>query len=591
MVLRGVFDMFRPTHRSPLRSRWIAIAVIAATIAIPLSQVSAQNQATPESHRGAATSQSLIYSGLENGTIDYATSLVYRAYALFGDPRLPSAFSGDVPADEDLTFFGEVTRFWNELPKEAQNQLTPFIARPNDSRSVFYRPGGTAADPGSATPPDATPRYASGDCQDGWVSRDSTVHPFKIWMHCDGDYDADLDSAIEMVEVFWTKETDLMGSPIPDAGTERQGGDDRIDFYFVDSETDSAPRPGSDGIPKTAMAYATADEPVVGTGSSAFVVGRRPTIGQTQLALTLAHEFFHVLQYAHNWEIGFGFKGSPYSSDFDILTFAEMWFVEASADWMKSYIYRDILSPEEMQAYFHFRFEEYFQDSDLPLTFSPNQDSPKIMHIYAASVYFLFLEQELGPQAIATFWKEIETLKVDDFDGTTVVLDSILPFKEHFRDFTVRNFNIVLEPGDPTKPHYSDLDKTFPSDKAPVPSFAKGENGRLPVDGDPKVYQTTVPALAAHYYFFTPDSKAAQFTMDFSCLAPNDGVDIDLVVKVKNGNWERRQFPAGSPITFCRAIADQNVETVYAVVTNHNMFDDQAVRGSFSAQAISGACS
>ena len=72
-----------------------------------------------------------------------------------------------------------------------------------------------------------------------------------------------------------------------------------------------------------------------------IIVARRPNIGEPDLILTMAHEFFHTLQQAHNWEIAFGFKGTPYSADFDTLTFSEFWFVEATATWVESYLYRD----------------------------------------------------------------------------------------------------------------------------------------------------------------------------------------------------------------------------------------------------------
>src|SRR5262249_16186261 len=159
---------------------------------------------------------------------------------------------------------------------------------------------------------------------------DSPKFPYKLWMHCTGNYDADFDSAIKIIDGFWRREVALMGPPIPDLGTADYGGDTRIDFYFVDDEADLAPRHDGVSIPSAAAAFARADQPVVGNGSSAFVVARRPYIGNPFLSLTLAHEFFHVLQYAVNWKIGFGFQGTPYTSDFDILTLVEVWFVEAS---------------------------------------------------------------------------------------------------------------------------------------------------------------------------------------------------------------------------------------------------------------------
>jgi hypothetical protein len=587
LVLKECFLMMQTRGPGWRARRWMAIAAVLFLALSPILSTSARQEAGREP--APTTAQVLISDALASNTIDYGTSLLYRAYALFGDPRLPEAYFGSGSAGEDRLFFGEVRAFWDDLPEETQHALTPFVARPNDTRSLFYKPGGTAATPGAAAAPDAQPAFANGNCQDDWIAKDSDDHPFKVWMHCDGNYEEDLDSAIEMIEVFWEKETTLMGPPILDAGTEAQGGDDRIDFYFVDGENDRTPRPGVIGITEFAMAYASSDLPVVGYGSSAFVVGRRATIGEPYLALTLAHEFLHVLQYAHNWQIAFGFKGTPYSSDFDVLTFAEQWFVEASADWMKSYIYRDIYDAQILQTYLWYRFTSFFQGADVPLTWTTRQESEAFLHIYAASVYFLFMEQELGPEAIAEFWDSVGPVAVDDFDTPTLILNEILPFDEHFRDFTVRNLNLKLD-GDPIDPLYESVDSSFPTNTAPPLNFKKGQNGRLKPQADPFVYEDTIPNLSAHYFYFTPSSTAEEITLDFSGLLPNDSVDIDLIVQIDGGDWERRQYDPSEPINFCRANAEDNVTAFYAVVTNHAMFDTETVKGSFSATVSDESC-
>ncbi|MEA2528191.1 MAG: hypothetical protein QOF73_5418 [Thermomicrobiales bacterium] len=574
--------------------RLIALLIVAATLAAPLSQVTASNggATAAEANPREMFAQTLIEARLRTGEIDYPTSLLYRAYALFGDPRLPADLAGSGSAGEDSRLFREIPRQWNYLPKETQDLLTPFVARPTDPSSRFFRPGGTSADAGAVAESAANAALADEECQDGWISRNGPQHPYKLWMHCTGDYDGDFETAIEIIDYFWEREVELMGEPIPDLGTPNEGGDDRIDFYFVDDEADRAPRRGGIGIPESAAAFAAAEEPVVGKGSSAFVVARRPSIGDPRLSLTLAHEFFHVLQYAHNWEIGFGFQGTPYSADFDILSLVELWFVEATADWMKSYIYRDSMSPEVMEAYLHSRFTQAFQGVDLSLTFSASQDDPRISHIYAAYVYFLFMEQELGAQAVADFWKALADVEPDDFDRTTEILDEMLPFNEHFREFAVRNLNLDLQPGDPISPSYQDVDPTFPT-IGPDLNFARGRNGRLPLQSfgeDPQAFDAAILSLTAHYYYFTPAADSTQVTLDFSGLEPNDAIDVDIIAKIADGDWERRQLTTDGPVTFCREVPEDNVEKFYLVISNHDLSSVMTVGGSFTAGAYDGAC-
>jgi hypothetical protein len=570
--------------------RVVAILFAATLLAGPVSHASARTgastMATAPRASIALSSRTLIEARLLSGAIDYPTSLVYRAYALFGDPRLPADLAGSGATVEDDGLFREIPYTWDKLPRKTQDLLTPFIVRPTDPRSRFFSSRSLAADAPAAS------AQNDGECQDGWISRDSGKFPYKLWMHCTGDYDRDFDEAIGIIDGFWEREVALMGEPLPDGGSADQGGDTRIDIYFVDDESDLAPRRGGISIDPSAAAFATADEPVVGTASSAFVVARRPFIGKPQLSLTLAHEFFHVLQYAQNWEIGFGFQGTPYSADFDILSLVEVWFVEASADWMKSYIYRDTMPAEVMQTYLHYRFTEYFQGVDLPLTFSTTQADPLLTHEYASYVYFLFMEQELGPQAVADFWKALRDVKPDDFDRMTKILDSLLPFKDHFRDFAVRNFNLDLKPGNPISPRYQDIDPTFPI-LGPELNFAKGVNGRLPLlnPGDaPKAYDESLNYLTAHYYYFSPAADATAVTFDFSGLAPNDVVDVDAIVKIKDGGWERRQLATDGPVTFCRDVPEDSVENLYLVVSNHDWHTSTTVTGTFTAGAYDEAC-
>ncbi len=93
----------------------------------------------------AESSQALIAEALAYGDIDYPTSLLDRAYALFWDRRLPPRYIGAGSNGEDLGFFEEVKAVWDELTPQAQDSLEPFLVRPDDPVSVFgpAAPAGT----------------------------------------------------------------------------------------------------------------------------------------------------------------------------------------------------------------------------------------------------------------------------------------------------------------------------------------------------------------------------------------------------------------------------------------------------------------
>ncbi len=487
--------------------------------------------------------------------------------------------------------FGQVKYTWSQLSPETQELLTPFIVRPTDSRSILYK---SLADGPRVIPEAAAPAtQATGDCSDNWVSRDSAANPFKVWTHCTGDYEEDLAEAIRITDDFWEREIAFMGPPILDTGSPEQGGDTRIDIYFVDDEADRVPRHGGDYISEDALAHAMPDDPIDGRKSSGYIVARRPNIGDPKLVLTMAHEFFHVLQQSHNWEIAFGFKETPYNADFDTLSFSEFWFVEATADWVISHLYRDTIDFETMFVGLHSVFVSGFQGYDVPLYFSPPQWSARFIHIYGAYVYFLFLEQEVGAEAIAQMWKDLENVDPDDFDRTLQIINDILPFAENFREFTVRNLNMDLLPGDPISPSYRDFDRTFPEGFAPPTHVGDSPTSRVelaPGRSAPWVFDDPIPSLSAHYFNMNVLSPITRVTFDFTGLTHLDAVDVDLITKVRQQGWERRKLDPSQPITFCREIDADALSIFYLVVTNHDMEEANSVRGSFSVSADTEPC-
>ena len=117
-----------PIHQTLL------ILFLASLVLVPGSRARAQ-QARVE---GGLSAQTVIFEQLDQRLIDYDTSLVYRACALFDDSRLPADLASSRSLGEDHAFFAEARRFWPQLPEETQDLLTPFVARPADSRRRFF---------------------------------------------------------------------------------------------------------------------------------------------------------------------------------------------------------------------------------------------------------------------------------------------------------------------------------------------------------------------------------------------------------------------------------------------------------------------
>lgn len=576
----------------------LAIVLVMSMVfqaAAGLSLPASAQEGAPSSDK--ESTQEVIVREFEEGEIDYATSLLYRAYAMFGDQRLPESYATDTVLAEDHGLFLEIHRNWDLLPENVQDELTPFIVRPTDPRSIFasiVTPASEAASVESGSSPEA---LQQDQCADGWAWGESDLHPdeFRVWIPCTRDYERDLQRAIEVIEEFWQIEIDLMGPPIPDTGGPASGDSEALDFYIVETEADLVPRDTEYRSPlgEWALAVAVPTEPYKDRASSGFMVARRSRLDDPGISLDLSHEFFHILSYAHNVDIAFGYRSRPFGT-FDLLEFREYWFVEASAVWAENYIYRDRIDPVTMNREVHTRFINYFQSAGMSLHETPSRGSPDFGHIYAAYIYFLFLEQELGPQAVADVWTAMREVPQDDWDGAMAVIDAALPFETHIRDFYVRNLNLDLQPGDPISPSYTDLDPTFPEGIPPAMTVGEGDDAHLlpqAAGETPRAIPLDIPSLSASYFYFEPQDGVGQITLDLTGATPQDALDIDLIVQLSDGSWERWQPAAGEPTVICQSDPQESVAGFYMVLTNHDVDLGTRVTGDMLISSPTAPCS
>jgi hypothetical protein len=446
-------------------------------------------------------------------------------------------------------------------------------------------------------------RDAEPDCDDGWASLASEEFPgkFRVWTTCTGEYEDDLEEALEIIESFWGPMTGFMGiEPIPDDGSERAGGDTAIDFYAV-NPGENVPSRGLSAPDMGIAAYAApqpSDEAESSVSSSSAVVLRRAYMGDPFLYFVLVHEFFHVLQQARNWELAFNWATRPDDDpDWDTLVNAEHWWTEAGAEWAAFHFTRDIAEQDATRRSEHRNQFKFFLDTspDISLHAPQQQDEPGWQFMYSTYIWFYFMEQEIGLEAIAEIWEEFAGLGPNDTEEAMAIIDAELPFEVHFRDFAVRNLNLELEPGDPIDPSYDNLDPEFPT-LALSPPLIVGEDDEdaaLPIlaaDDEPRLFADRIRSLTAHYYRFEPDPRGGQLLLDFSGLAPASALDIDVLLKIEDGEWERRRLAAGGAATFCLSDPSEEVEELYLILSNHDRDLYSIVEGEFTAKVIGEHC-
>ena len=542
---------------------------------------------------GQRSSQALIEAALAAGRIDLGTSLVYRAYALYGDDRLPPEFAGSGSEEEDNQLLTDINDNAGSLSTAILDQLLPYTVRPSDPRSfASVRFGLTSqaalkvTSQAQANAPAPFPETCTlGKAE--WITKHATK-PARVWVLCPGDVrntgaEDDLARMIAMIDTIYPAMTALMGPPIEDttqAGTVSPDG--ATDIYVIPAGAIRI-RSGVDEAAVQGVRGVTFDvPPYAGTTSSSYIQMPEWRVRQPDFQLTLIHEFFHVLQNTRNY-------------------ITRNWFSEASATWASFYFNRTIpVRPAENTGLHLERFAGgpaetatatgsahgaygfQYREGGLLDTAGYAQ--------YDSYLWPLFMEQRANASAIAQTWKQ--------FDGVTTetalndVLNSVVPFATDFRRFALRNLNIKFLPGDPLprEQRYVGIDPAFP-DGPPVPHYAKYLNMTSTTDQELPLDAPLKPLAAGYYEIDVPnDPEIKQVRFDLQALQ-KDGLDVDALVKI-NGTWESvpRDLNGKSELRFCVYRPEEKLERIWFIFSNHQRVAGQDIPVTFKATALKTAC-
>jgi hypothetical protein len=554
---------------------------------------------TVNAHR--ATAQENIASALKAGTLDYGTSLLYRAYALLGDKRLPSEIQGSGSAEEDNGLFEEIRKNMGSLSADQQAQLQPFLVRPADPASVWNATAvATLATPATklkmlplkATAADAPPISAcpaeSGSPQK-WISKRSASRPVRVWAQCKGElaYDAGsqtlLDETLAVLDKIYGPMTALMGEPILD----QEGGDNAIDFYILDTGSYVFRR--NDNFDAQGLGSTYSDFPEVNNGASAFVTLPRFLAYIQRFHTTVIHEFFHVLQKRHNHQ--FSHRQVANASN----VYEQHWFGEASAVWASAHFDRTLAPWSDGRSAYsdaHQRFVLRFQVSTEGL----NAPQPE-PHTYSAYIWPYFVEQEKnGPAFMGQIWAGLET--VTTFEQADDVIDASYAFADNFKTFALRNLNNEFAPSDPlprAKRYVNQDPEQFPDGVAPT--FVTGE-APIELVADQEFRQSLdIENLSARYLRLTAGGTVRKVEFDFTGLQPQDLTDVQALIRTTDG-WVAQAFDYSTTntVTFCftegptTATRNGSFVEMILVVSNHAKREGNKVTGALVAKPQSKSC-
>jgi len=501
-----------------------------------------------------ASSQALIQADLDAGLIDYGTSLIYRAWTLFWDSRLPARYDGAGSSGEDLSLFSEIKAALPHLPPDQQAELQGWVARPTDPRSPFG-PAAAAFQARAAQAPDTSVKCTT---PNAWYHLDSpndnTGSGFRAWICAARQADANpilgpvLTDLTGIAQLFTKPEPAGMGPPVPDTLSPDNGGNGKIDVYLL-APNECRDRNGRClPIPGNALAAAPPDGPigqVVGfpaRSSSGYMI---VDVNATDTEV-LAHEFFHILQFAHT--VG-GLQG-------EFGNLASSWYVEASAKWAEWHPNLRELSKDNL-------YDQFvgFQESNLSLL-----EHSFLDHQYESWIWPLFQELKAGgATAVYQSWASAES--ASDPAGIDAAVNSHLSFADSFRDFSVWN----LQPGDyfPTLGDTgleNDRWRSRIDDFPTAPHIHSTQELAL----GPHSVVATVSVLAAQDdRFLMTDGHVRQVTIDLSPLRNAGSANLDLVGRLADTHRWRRVKADSSTYTFCRDFPDEDFSAFYVVLSNH----------------------
>lgn len=525
------------------------------------------------------TSQDLIEKALAAGTIDYPTSLEYRVWALFNAPELPDAYDGAGNAGEDTSLFIELSRVQGQLPAAIAAAIAPYLVRPNDPLSMYSIPPASmfaAGDPPPVgCPPDAsnnpdwrpyaTTNFVTWSCGGGVSGTDDLATARMIT--------GDLAEEVYAVLVPKLKEIKPDNLPVGPART------DRTDIYVL-TPNQCRKRAGL-CIPVGGDALAAAvvarpcdmDAGGTTTTSAYLIIDSRqvpavaPGTSPSELRATMAHEVFHAITYNLNFgAIGGSCVGGPGLPPLD----RGSWLVEASAEWASASFFKQ--DDPARRTYFFGRFQKLRPNYEYGLLSMWAKDHP-----YAAFLYPFFINEEGNdkPDVFLSFWNGVAAARtIVDLDNR---LNSIFPFSEHFREFTVRNFNRDL-PGDPIAFAHVGSDSALPFTEEyaakvlqPVLVFAG------PVSDLASKLDIAPLAMQLERYQLQPVVRF--FRIDASTVGNGSHLAMDAIVKIK-GVWSRRRI-AGQVFEFCRDNEADDIDELYLVYSNFDHARTGTMDGNF----------
>ncbi len=502
----------------------------------------------PNANSGGPPSEALIDSALADGTIDYETSLIYRVYAAFNDPRLPGQFQGDDSQVRESNVLQEITRSWDTLSTATQDIIGPYVVNPIYEGSWANQPP-TGARTGSV----CLAWKESCAVDPKWVYVDTRNGKGRIWYNVD-DSALSAPKAQLLADAFdndiYPKLTSLMGAtPVSDAGFRNNGGDGRLDIVLLTTGMDADDEGVSTFLPGNGKSC---------TNRPAFIEINAALSSGTELMATLAHEFMHVLL--------FTFPGDCHYNEY-------AWMHEATATWAEHYVYSNY-NTEQVYA------DDYLQNTRKSLDWDSKYSG---LFEYGTYLFFFYLQQ-FSPNWIPAIWNASAAPNSFQAIDNGLQAAGSTNLAERWPEFARRNWNVAP------------LDKYNQWDG--LTSSAAADSVKVKLDGGTEdvlylnAYQL-VELSAQYFYFSFPDDNVSTVKLvnglkyhveeatnsdGIAYYKPmampaedTKGLNVQLLLKIAGQDWTNMDVTDYSEVMFQRDRIAGRVEEMVVIVSNSSV--------------------
>ena len=339
----------------------------------------------------APTSSDLIDQAVKDGQIDSETAIIYKAYAMFHDPRLPVEYVEDDPGIVDPDFLWNALFNFDTLLDVTREALAPFLIPPMYSGSWWdiQQSQQNAATVQALAGVPCNPLRERCPLVFGWTYLPGTN--INVWYQ---DRYASTDAALAAIIMnviegqAWPRLTSYMGtSPKPDNGpiVAFEGPDTKLDIALVDMG------PYGTTFPSFALKNC-------GNTSTYILINRTADVGPTSI-----HEFMHSIQFA-----------LPVK---ECLTINYKTLMESTANWAVHYIDSTTTPPWE-----HQYADDYMND----ITKSLLNKEPALRP-YGAYLFPLYLTNKEDANLVKQAWSLAASNSQSNVFKNLVDLDTVWP--------------------------------------------------------------------------------------------------------------------------------------------------------------------